>query len=291
MSNSIGYIRIPRSLLENELWTDLSPAYRDVFLVILQHVCFLPRKFDDHGVILNLKPGQVCATIREIVGWCGKHGDKNIVERSIKKLIYLGFLRQEVRHKKSILTITDIDTYELNKEYSDKRSETKLRQDRDKIETQTDNVDNVDKEEQQQQVAVFFDCLKDLNLSEKSKAILSKFSEERVKLAVEFTIEQMKNGKEIKCLESYLKWHCNQTIPPITQKNPGIFAEENRLFSESMARKYISKYGRIEALSKEVEFIQDRCQSIPIVIKYTDKAFKEQFMNALRKQQFTERRI
>jgi hypothetical protein len=144
----IPHIRLPRSLLDNDLWINLPLGYREVFLAILDHICFRPQKFDDHGNLIELLIGQVCTTIREITTWLGKFGNKNIVERAIKKFILYDFVRQEVRHSKSIFTIRHRDTYELIKRASETRSETILRQDLDKIETQTKNEKNEKKEKE-----------------------------------------------------------------------------------------------------------------------------------------------
>lgn len=149
MSNlSIPHIRIPRSLLENPLWIDLPPAYRDVFTILLENVCFFSKKFDDHGCVIDLDVGQWCGTYRELAKLCGKYGDKNIVERSIKKFVLYGFVRQEVRHIKSVLTITHSDTYDLIKRASETRCETGLRQDQDRIETQKKKERIKEQEEQ-----------------------------------------------------------------------------------------------------------------------------------------------
>jgi hypothetical protein len=136
----IPHIRTPRSLLENNLWKDLSPDYMHVFNVLLEHVLFHPMQYDDHGVLIKLEVGQWCGTFRELAKLCGKYGDKNVVERSIKKFILYDFVRLEVRHRKSIITISHKDTYELIKRAGETRSETILRQDQDKIETQTKNI-------------------------------------------------------------------------------------------------------------------------------------------------------
>jgi hypothetical protein len=88
----------------------------------------------------------MCATIRQIQALCHASISKNDVERSIKKLILVDFLRQEVRHHKSIITISHRDTYELIKKASETRSETTLRQDRDNFETEKKKGKKVKKE-------------------------------------------------------------------------------------------------------------------------------------------------
>lgn len=147
---SQGFIQIPRSLLNDPLWIDLSPGYREVFIIILENACFRPQKFNDSGIIIELEPGQVCASIRQITKWLGKYGDKNIVERAIKRFVLCGFLRQEVRHTKSIFTISHKDTYESIKKASETGSETELRQFRDSFETQK-KKDKKDKNEKKEE--------------------------------------------------------------------------------------------------------------------------------------------
>lgn len=125
-----GFICIPRSLLEDPLWRDLPPTYQAFFYIILEHLCFKPRKFDDHGVMIDLKVGQLCASRKEMHKWCGKHFDKNIPERAIDKFVFYGFLSQEVSHRKSILTLTHRDTYNAMFNVSESGSESILSQSR-----------------------------------------------------------------------------------------------------------------------------------------------------------------
>ncbi len=147
MSN--GFIKLPRSLFTDPLWKELSPHCQMIFLEILSHVCYSPQKFLDHGKIIELEPGQICTTIRAIQKWCGPHFSKNDVERSIKQLILCQFLRQEVRHIKSIITISHTETYDYLVNNVETGNETRLRQDRDKIETQNkkDKKEKKEKEE------------------------------------------------------------------------------------------------------------------------------------------------
>jgi len=141
-----GYIRIPRSLLNNPLWLDLPPAYKEVFLVILNHVVFKKKMFDDHGHLIELQPGQYCGSYDEILALAGKYISRNEIERAIKKLFLYQFVSQEVRYKKSIITITHPETYELILKASETTSELNLSQTRVKLELEK-NKENKDKKE------------------------------------------------------------------------------------------------------------------------------------------------
>jgi len=72
-------------------------------------------------------------------------------------------------------------------------------------------------EEQQQGVAVFFDCLvKDKRLTDDNRIALmkKKFSEERIKLAQEYSLQV----SPTKGLIQQLMWHCALKIPPALPK-------------------------------------------------------------------------
>ncbi len=143
--SSEGFIQIQRSFLTDPLWLNLPHNYQHIFIVIIAHACFEPTSWDDHGHEIELQPGQLCTTIREIQGWCARGISKNEVERCIVKLKLYRFLRQEVRHHKSIITISDSVIYKKTKKKNETGSETTLRQDRDKIETEYNKVKNVNK--------------------------------------------------------------------------------------------------------------------------------------------------
>lgn len=147
MSNS-NFIQIPRSLLTNPLWLESPPKQRLIFLIIVEHCCFKDRIFDNHGDIEHLKRGQLCISFRDLKKLCGKGISKNDIERCLSRFEKYDFLRHKVRQEnrayKSIINVTHKDTYDLICNWSNSmdetRSETRLRQDRDKIETQTDTV-------------------------------------------------------------------------------------------------------------------------------------------------------
>lgn len=139
-----GFICIPRSLLEDPLWKKLSLKHRFLFITIIEYAVFSDHLFDDHGKLIELKPGQICVSIRALQDLCGDEFSKNDIERGIAKLKLVGFLRQEVRHTKSVITITHKDTYTTLYSRTESRNETKLRQDRDtKEQRQQREQDNI----------------------------------------------------------------------------------------------------------------------------------------------------
>jgi len=136
MSNN-GFFSLPRSLTRNPLWLDLPPAYKQVFLVIVDYALFGgPQTFDDHGQLIELQPGQICISERGLMDLCGNGISKNDIHRSLVKFKLYGFLNQQVNHRKNIITITHTDTYDLIKKSSEPISEPKLNQSRTKLEPQ-----------------------------------------------------------------------------------------------------------------------------------------------------------
>lgn len=125
---SDGYFSIPRSLSRDPLWMDLPLACKQVFLIILDHAVYVPTKHNDHGHIIDLSPGQYCGSYATIQELMGKDFSRVEAERAAKKLILVKFLRQEVRHRKSIFTISHQDTYDLIKKNFEARNEANLRQ-------------------------------------------------------------------------------------------------------------------------------------------------------------------
>lgn len=124
--SSKGFLAIPRALLQDHNWLSFSLIEEKIFMTIYQNCCWEDREMDDHGVIIKLKPLQLLTTVRDLAKLC-RHSEcnKSKIERAKSKFILIGFLRQEVRHTKTILTITEKHICEM----SETRFETKVRQD------------------------------------------------------------------------------------------------------------------------------------------------------------------
>lgn len=127
-----GYIKYPRKLNECRSWKALPYTYRHVFLTIMSHASHCEDTFDDNGVIIPLLPGQFVTTIRRLVELCNEPDiDKSLIERALARFEKVGFSRQEVRHIKTIITITEPEFCEALKKKIETTFETKSRQDRD----------------------------------------------------------------------------------------------------------------------------------------------------------------
>lgn len=122
-----GFIKLPRSLLTDPNWFSLKGTYQKLFLFILAKCSYRPTKHDNMGTIIELQPGEFCASVRQISEWCGSEFSKNVVERGLNKLISYGFLTKKsetqnetlsqtvLRHKtrqlKSVITICNPEIY------------------------------------------------------------------------------------------------------------------------------------------------------------------------------------
>jgi len=145
--SSAGYFRFPRELFTSDLWKDLSYEYRHIFMTILNYAAFKPTTQNDHGHIIDIKPGQFLTTYRDLVRLCDDENiDKSKIERALTRFEKCGFSRQETRHVKTLITITEPNICKYLEKENETRNENKTRQDRDKIETQKNNDNKENKE-------------------------------------------------------------------------------------------------------------------------------------------------
>lgn len=143
-----GFIKLPRSLLNDPHWKGMRSKYQKVFLILLFHTSYTQKSYSIGANLVTIGPGQFCTSIRTLVDLCNEGVkfkedcvDKNIVERSVSLFTKIGFVRQEVRHKKSIFTITYPELYEHFQSQSETQSETKPRHNRDTNEERKERKD------------------------------------------------------------------------------------------------------------------------------------------------------
>lgn len=101
---SYGYLRISRSLFDHPSYLSAPPAYCKVLTILLNRACFTDWTYNDHGVNISLKPGQMCCTIRELAEWADI--PKTTVSRAVSRFLKDEILVQEVGHTKCIFTIS-----------------------------------------------------------------------------------------------------------------------------------------------------------------------------------------
>jgi general stress protein 26 len=102
MSDS-SFIQIYRDFLTDTSFVNCPPSYRCVLFTILANACWAPCQQDDHGVLIDLKPGQFMCTIRHLAE-ISNVGRKD-AEHAVKMFLKMKILGQTVGHKKSIFTI------------------------------------------------------------------------------------------------------------------------------------------------------------------------------------------
>ncbi len=227
MSNN-SFVQIFRDLLRDPSVTSLPPSYRCVLFTLLDYACYSPCKQDDHGLLIDLLPGQFMCTIRGLADLANV--GKNDAERSLAKFVDLKIVRQEVRHKKTIVTIL----WGLKIEKSETQSETKKRQERDTKEEQQENK-NI-KEEQQQTFDVVFsslNCFAEIDISQKEKLrICKKYTEIQVSEAVTIVTSKGFIPEEsiLKSLNAALKYNWKST--GISPKEKASLIRINKEFLE-----------------------------------------------------------
>jgi DNA-binding transcriptional regulator YhcF (GntR family) len=181
MSNN-SFVQIFRDLLRDPSVTSLPPSYRCVLFTLLDYACYSPCKQDDHGVLIDLLPGQFMCTIRGLADLANV--GKNDAERALAKFVDLKIVRQEVRRKKTIVTIL----WGLKQQKTETTTETRKRQERDTKEEVLENKNKnttsssppkklVEGAELDKTIFLLIDQCKKLNLPFSKGTLLSVFKE------------------------------------------------------------------------------------------------------------------
>lgn len=111
---SDNYIRLPRSLILDPEYQDLSDFEQRLYTIILTIAAWKPRKFNDFGEIIDIQPGQICISERELEKYFpNKRVTRDHIRYAIKKLVLCGFLTQTFPHTRQLLTVSHKETYEL----------------------------------------------------------------------------------------------------------------------------------------------------------------------------------
>lgn len=246
---SQGYFQVYRDLTRHPSVIALPPSYRCVLWTILDYCCYLPCTQDDHGVLINLKPGQFMCTIRHLAE-LSNVGRKD-AENAIKKLIDIKILGQHLGQRKSIFTV--LWGLELNNDGT--TSGTSLGQVWDIKEQR--NKERRQKKQQQQATAsaVVFSCLltlADESITQKNKEDLTKAYHDKEQIVIDAVKAVTVPGFVPKntMLQSLRaackgKWCAGQT------------ADDSKL-NKALAIKLEGKRNKyqFEALSKDLEIVK-----------------------------------
>jgi hypothetical protein len=128
MINENSFVPVLRSLLRHPAVQDCPNDYFRILMIILDYMAWEPTTLYDHGIKIDLKPGQYMTTRRALAKMA--KCDKNMVDRALAYFNSIQVSSQEVRHTKTIITISNIYIYNPQKQYGGTRFEPRSSQDR-----------------------------------------------------------------------------------------------------------------------------------------------------------------
>lgn len=148
---NLGYFIIPRSVTSDPRYKGARLKYKHVLNILFENVAFSPTTHAIGCQIIPISIGQYCVSIRGLMDLCNagtKHKEdklsKNCVDRALSYFEKCQFVGQEVRHGKTIITITIPEFYERYKKKSGTDVGTKAGHERDtKEESKEDKEDNI----------------------------------------------------------------------------------------------------------------------------------------------------
>ena len=135
--------------------------------------------------------------------------DKNIIERSIAFWVKCGFVRQEVRHGKTIITITVREFYKKGEYPYETGCETLPRQDRD---TKVTREQNKERKQQQSESA--------------SPPVCSAEAEEKEKATNELVSLVLSSPKKMPFTETQIRSLCKTFTPEKVQEKLSWYVED-----------------------------------------------------------------
>jgi len=249
-----GYFISCRDVIRHPSVISAPVAYRWVLLTIMDRASFEVQEKDDHGIIISLEVGQLLCTIRQLAEWANV--DKNEAERAVSRFLKVGILRQEVRHTKTLLTLTFPITYKQMKHLSETRSETKVRQDRDR-----NNKENKENKEKLtttkpppiKEMVVVFSSLENVEMAYEEKVRLCKdFCESDVNHAVNFLNSQEENFIP-ESMPGYLRWAAKER--PLILPKKSEYPLINKTYALKRKKEIMSNPRKVEfdILNKECE--------------------------------------
>lgn len=95
-----SFIQIYKELLLHPSFISAPHSYAKVLITIITHACYSACKMDDHGVSIDLLPGEFLCTIRRLAELSG--ATKKEVENALGRFSKAAILGQERRHTKTI---------------------------------------------------------------------------------------------------------------------------------------------------------------------------------------------
>lgn len=295
MSN--GYICIPRSLLQDPFWISLPLTYKMVFYKIIELSCFRPRQFCDNGVLLDLQIGQVCISERRLAKECGPEFCKSLIHRCLLRFKYVSFSDHSVNHNKLIITITHIDTYNLIKNASESTIEPRSDQlrttkeevkKRRSIKKEKYKKENPPIDKKQPSAKIAYREFVTLTPQEYSNLLALHRQDKLDRMLDILNSYKGRSGKIY--LSDYHAMSAGSWVlreAEVENKPTQTVSEANLKLVSQAIIELKSPVCELKLEGNIIFFIPTLGQAAPISLKVSDLGFKEQFLNNLRKRQFT----
>lgn len=146
MGKEDGFIRLYRSLLNDPIWFNSTPAQAKVLITLLCMVTWQPIQWDILGKPIMLQPGQCFTSLPQISQKAGRGVTPDIVRKALKRFENLGFCTVHSTARGRLITIVKWRVYQLG-EKTETRLETRPRPDRDQTKTRPINKNIRNKED------------------------------------------------------------------------------------------------------------------------------------------------
>ena len=109
-----GWIKLYRSLLDDELWMDCTPVQKTVMITLLLMANHAERKWVWKGEKFYAKPGQFRTSLDSIKLKAGNGVSIQSIRTSLDKFQRLGFLTNESTKQGRLVTIANWAKYQLS---------------------------------------------------------------------------------------------------------------------------------------------------------------------------------
>lgn len=134
MGKAEGFIRLYRSLLDDPIWFNSTPAQKSVLITLLCMVSWQPRQWDILGKPIMLQPGQCFTSLPQIAKKAGRGVTPEIVRKALIRFENLGFCTVKSTNRGRLITIVKWRFYQLDEE-TENRLENRQRTGREQAES------------------------------------------------------------------------------------------------------------------------------------------------------------
>ena len=138
MGKEEGFVRLYRSLIDDPIWLNSTPAQKTVLITLLCMVTWKPRQWDILGKPFVLQPGQCFTSLSKLAKKAGKGITVDVVRKALQRFENLGFSTMKSTKRGRLITIEKWRVYQLDDE-EEAKEKTKARPKRDQANKQESN--------------------------------------------------------------------------------------------------------------------------------------------------------